>query len=133
MEIIALDAHKRYSIGLVEDAEGRVIKVARIEHQRGQIRDFLQQFADGATVALETTGNWYWIVDEIEAAGKRPVLVHARKAKMMMGKINKSDRLDVRALNKLQRAGTLPEVWIPPLRSYGTRGTCLDRGWCLRT
>lgn len=33
---------------------------------------------------------------------------------MMMGKINKSDRLDVRELSKQQRAGTLAEVWIPP-------------------
>jgi transposase len=40
--------------------------------------------------------------------------VHARKAKLMMGEINKTDKLDVRGLNRLQRAGTLPTVWIPP-------------------
>jgi hypothetical protein len=40
--------------------------------------------------------------------------VHARKAKLMMGEINKTDRLDVRWLNRLQQAGTLPTVWIPP-------------------
>ena len=43
-----------------------------------------------------------------------PRLVHARKAKVMMGCINKTDRLDARGLNRLQRAGTLPTVWIPP-------------------
>src|SRR5262245_46863408 len=32
----------------------------------------------------------------------------------MMGEINKTDRLDVRGLNRLQQAGTLPRVWIPP-------------------
>jgi transposase len=53
-------------------------------------------------------------VDEIEAAGCVPRLVHARKAKLMMGEINKTDRLDVRGLNRLQRNGTLPTVWIPP-------------------
>jgi hypothetical protein len=41
-------------------------------------------------------------------------LVHARKAKLMMGEINKTDRLDARGLNRLQRNGTLPTVWIPP-------------------
>ena len=46
--------------------------------------------------------------------GLRPRLVHARKAKLMMGEINKTDRLDVRGLNRLQQAGTLPTVWIPP-------------------
>jgi hypothetical protein len=62
---------------------------------------------------VETIGNWYWIVDEIEAAGCIPRLVHARKAKLMMGEINKTDRLDARGLNRLQRNGTLPTVWIP--------------------
>jgi transposase len=63
---------------------------------------------------LETTGNWDWIVDEIEDAGCVPRLVHARKAKLMLGTINKTDTLDARGLNRLQRAGTLPAVWIPP-------------------
>ncbi|MFQ6103517.1 MAG: transposase [Candidatus Glassbacteria bacterium] len=43
-----------------------------------------------------------------------PRLVHARKAKLMMGLFSKSDKLDVRGLNMLQRNGTLPGVWIPP-------------------
>jgi transposase len=32
----------------------------------------------------------------------------------MMGMINKTDKLDARGLNQLQRNGTLPTVWIPP-------------------
>lgn len=44
-----------------------------------------------------------------------PRLVHARKAKVMMGMVNKTDKLDVRGLNHLQRIGTLPTVWIPPM------------------
>jgi len=63
---------------------------------------------------VETVGNWYWLVDEIEAAGMVPRLVHARKAKLMLGMINKTDKLDARGLNRLQRTGTLPTVWIPP-------------------
>jgi transposase len=31
-----------------------------------------------------------------------------------MGEVNKTDKLDARGLNRLQRAGTLPTVWIPP-------------------
>jgi transposase len=41
-------------------------------------------------------------------------LVHPRKAKLVMGCINKTDKLDVHGLNRLQRNGTLPCVWIPP-------------------
>jgi transposase len=86
----------------------------RIEHERGAITGYLSGYPSGSPVAVETIGNWYWIVDEIEAAGQVPLLVHARKAKLMMGSINKTDRLDVRGLMQLQRAGTLPTVWIPP-------------------
>jgi transposase len=32
----------------------------------------------------------------------------------MMGQVNKTDKLDARGLNRLQRTGTLPTVWIPP-------------------
>jgi len=32
----------------------------------------------------------------------------------MLGAVNKTDKLDARGLNKLQFAGTLPTVWIPP-------------------
>jgi transposase len=43
-----------------------------------------------------------------------PRLVHAGKAKGMSGSVNKTDKLDVRGINRLQRSGTLPTVWIPP-------------------
>jgi transposase len=32
----------------------------------------------------------------------------------MMGQTNKTDKLDAQGLNRLQRNGTLPTVWIPP-------------------
>jgi len=32
----------------------------------------------------------------------------------MIGNVNKSDKLDAKGLNMLQRTGTLPTVWIPP-------------------
>ena len=53
-------------------------------------------------------------MDEIEEAGYIPNLVHARKAKLMMGSYSKNDKLDARGMNLLQRNGTLPKVWIPP-------------------
>jgi transposase len=116
MEMIALDCHKHYSVGSVQTPDGRRLAERRIEHRPGAIREFLRPYSVGSPVAVETVGNWYWIVDEIEAAGMTAQLVHARKAKLMLGSVNKTDKLDVRGLNKLQRTGTLPTVWIPPGR-----------------
>lgn len=114
MKIIAFDSHKRYTLARVESPDGQLVKEERINHCRGDIAKFLGAFETGCSVAVETIGNWYWIVDEIEQAQMIPRLVHARKAKLMLGSINKTDKLDARGLNLLQRTGTLPTVWIPP-------------------
>src|SRR5947209_12744694 len=114
-EYIAFDSHKRYSLVEREDvASGKIVQQVRLTHGPGAVRRYLARCTPGTAVALEATGNWYWIVEEIEQAGLQPRLVHPRKAKLMMGLINKTDKLDVHGLNRLQRNGTLPTVWIPP-------------------
>ena len=55
-----------------------------------------------------------WIADEIEAAGCIPLLTHAAKAKVMMGHVNKTDKLDAMGLAKLLHLDSLPTVWLPP-------------------
>lgn len=113
-EYIAFDSHKRYTwVEHEQVATGRV-RQYRLVHAPGAIRHALADCAPDTPVAVEATGNWYWIVDEIEQAGLAPRLVHPRKAKLMMGLINKTDRLDAHGLNTLQRNHTLPTVWIPP-------------------
>jgi transposase len=114
MEYIAFDSHKHYTWVEREQAEtGRAVQ-GRLEHAPGSIRSYLSGCEPGTAVAVEATGNWYWIVAEIEQAGLRPLLVHPRKAKLRMGLINKTDKLDAHGLNRLQRNGTLPVAWIPP-------------------
>ena len=83
MNYIAFDCHRRYTFARVEDASGRRLWEGRIPHRRGIFLEFLEGFEPGTPVALETIGSWYWVVDEIEARGLRPRLVHARKAKVM--------------------------------------------------
>ena len=116
MEYIALDAHKQYSFASVETGDGSRLCEDRVEHARAAIRDFLRRWEPGSPVAVETVGNWYWIVAEIEDAGMVPRLVHARQTTMMLASANKTERLDAQGMNRLQRTGTLPTVWIPPGR-----------------
>ena len=113
-EYIAFDSHKHYTLAERENRETRRAVQRRIDHTPGSIRDYLRSCEPGTPVAVEATGNWYWIINEIEQAGMVPVLVNPRKAKLMMGMINKTDKLDVHGLNRLQRNKTLPDVWIPP-------------------
>ena len=114
MEYIAFDAHKRYTQVSVESVDGERRYEGRIDHVRGALQQFLATRQRGSPEAVETVGNWYWIVDEIEAAGQVPQLVHARKAKLMLGRVNQTDTLDARGRTRLQRAGTLRTVGLPP-------------------
>jgi len=61
--IIAFDSHKRYTLASVETKDGQIIKDERISHSRGNIAGFLSGYQRGSPVAVETIGNWYWIID----------------------------------------------------------------------
>lgn len=108
------DAHKKYSVFTSIDERCKVHFTQRVEHEKAEFRKFLHSLPVDTPVAVESTGNWYWIIDEIERAGLIPQLVHPARAKVMMGQINKTDKLDAEGLAKLLRNGTLPTVWIPP-------------------
>jgi transposase len=108
------DAHKRYSVFVSMNDRGKSGVPVRVENNRALFREFLRELPSRSPIAIESVGNWYWMIEEMEKAGHNPLLVHAAKAKLMMGQINKTDKLDARGLALLLRNGTLPSVWIPP-------------------
>jgi len=110
---IGCDVHKKYSVFAAMDEGGNVGRPRRVEHDLEGFRSFLAELPAGSPIAVETTGNWYWVIDEMERAGHLPELAHAVKSKLMMGQINKTDKLDARGLATMLRNGTLPSVWIP--------------------
>jgi len=111
---VGCDAHKHYSQVEVQDSAGYVNRRARLNHAPGVLRAFFSFLPSGTPVALESVGNWYWIADEIEASGCRPLLTNPGKAKLLMGHVNKTDKLDANGLATLLRLGSLPSVWLPP-------------------
>ena len=76
MQCISFDAHKRYMWALVEDERGKIVHEERVAHRKGALIEFLAGCKLGSPVAVETIGNWYWMADEIEAAGMIPMLVN---------------------------------------------------------
>ena len=88
MEYIALDVHKKYTWARVENPQGERLYECRLAHAHGTIKNFVHRWSEGSPVAVETVGNWYWVVDEIEGGGGKPQLVNARLAKLMMGMVN---------------------------------------------
>jgi transposase len=108
------DAHKKYSVFQTVNEMGKVASPERVPHDKNLYRRYLSTLPPGSPVAIESVGNWYWMVDEMEKAGLKPILVHPRKAKLLMGNINKTDKLDAKGLAMLNLNGSLPAIWIPP-------------------
>jgi transposase len=113
-QFIGCDAHKKFSVFVAVNEKGQAGEARRVMHERTRYRAFLDQLPANSEIALEASGGYSWLVDEVERSGHRPRLCNPLEAKRRMGLTNKTDKLDARGLAILLRNGTLPEVWIPP-------------------
>jgi transposase len=104
----------KFSVFVTIDRKGKTSPAVRVEHHRQEYVKFLRSLPPASEIALEATGHWYWMVDEMEKAGHHPHLANPTEAKKRMGKTNKTDALDAKGLAILLHNGTLPESWIPP-------------------
>lgn len=113
-QFIGCDAHKKYSVFVAVNEKGQAGEAMRVSHDREIYREFLARLPPRSTIAVEASGSYSWLVDEMERAGHRPRLCNPTEAKRRMALTKKTDKLDARGLAILLRNGTLPEVWIPP-------------------
>ena len=67
---IGCDVHKKYSVFAAVNDRGKTIRPQRVEHDRANFRSFLDTLPIGSPIAVETTGNWYWIIDEMDRVPK---------------------------------------------------------------
>jgi transposase len=113
-QFIGCDAHKKFSVFVAVNEKGQAGEALRVAHDRQLYREFLKQLPPQSAIAVEASGSYSWLVDEMEWLGHRPKLCNPLEAKRRMGLTNKTDKLDAKGLAILLRNGTLPEVWIPP-------------------
>ena len=113
-QFIGCDAHKKFSVFVAVNEKGQAGEALRVAHDRELYRKFLARLPPHSAIALEASGSYSWLVDEMERSGHRPKLCNPVEAKRRMALTKKTDKLDARGLAILLRNGTLPEVWIPP-------------------
>ena len=102
-QFIGCDAHKKFSLFIAMNEEGNYGKPIRIAHDRERMREFLEALPAGSKIALETSGSYYWLVDEMERTGHQAQLAHALTAKRRMEGRHKTDERDARGLAMLLR------------------------------
>jgi transposase len=113
-QFIGCDAHKKFSVFVAVNEKGHVGEAIRVAHDREAYRKFLARLPPRSAIAVEASGHYSWLVDEMECMGHCPKLCNPLEAKRRMGLTKKTDKLDARGLAILLRNGTVPEVWIPP-------------------
>ena len=107
-QFIGCDAHKKFSVFVAVNEKGQAGEALRVAHDRQLYREFLARLPAHSTIAVEASGSYSWLVDEMERSGHRPKLCNPLEAKRRMGLTNKTDTLDARGLAILLRNGTLP-------------------------
>ena len=68
-QFIGCDAHKKFSLFVTMDEKGECGRATRVSHEREAFREFLAKIPPGSQIALETSGNYYWLVDAMEQRG----------------------------------------------------------------
>ncbi len=100
----------------------RVIKEKRIGNDLHEILRFLEPFREELEgVAVESTYNWYWLVDGLMDAGYRVHLTNTWAIKQYDRLKYADDRHDARWLAHLLSLGILPEGFIYPKEERGLR------------
>ena len=84
------------------------------------------------SVAVESTFNWYWLVDALEDAGYRVLLVNTTAVKQYDGLKYAGDFSDARHLAHLMRLGILPTGYIYPREKRALRDLLRKRGQMVR-
>jgi transposase len=124
---IGCDLHKKYSVFVTMDEQGRTSAPVTVANDRLELGQFLKSVEENTPVAVEASGSWYWFVDRLEQAGLDVRLVNPLEARKRMAGRHKTDPRDAAGLAMLLRNGTLPEVWIPPAALRDWRGLLRTR------
>src|SRR5262249_16767022 len=83
--------------------------------------------ADISGVAVESTFNWYWLVDGLMEAGYPVMLVNTAKARQYEGLKHTDDRYDAFWLAQQMRLGILPTGYIYPKEQRALRDLLRER------
>ena len=124
----AIDLHSNNSLLVVSDEADRVVYQRRLPNDLGAILKALEPHREELVgVVIESTYNWYWLVDGLMAAGFRVHLANTTAVKKYDGLKYSGDEADAAHLAQLLRLGLLPEGHIYPLESRGARDLCRKR------
>jgi len=116
-----IDLGARSSWLCVVDAKGEKQLNRKVPNDPARILDWLDPFRPSLQVVIESTFNWYWIVDLLEDHQIEVKLAHPLYLKAIAYAKVKTDQVDAHTLAQLLRLDYIPEAFIYPRDLRPTR------------
>jgi transposase len=134
MKYCGIDLHSSNSVIVVTDESDRIIVSRRYPNELGKILSLLAPHqAELAGVVVESTYNWYWLVDGLVAEGYSVKLANTVAMRRYDGLKHSDDEDDAAHLAHLLRLGILPTGYIHPPAERALRDLARKRSQLVRT
>ena len=112
MKYSAIDLHSNNNVLVATDETDQVLVEKRLPNELNRVLALLAPHKDELTgVVVESTYNWYWLVDGLMAAGYDVKLANTVAIKVYDGLKYSGDEADARHLAHLLRLGMLIDPW----------------------
>jgi|GEM_PF-2534629 transposase len=117
-----IDLHSSNNVVVLSDEEDKVVYRRRLPNDTGVVLAELGAFRqDIEGLVVESTYNWYWLVDGLMDVGFSVHLANTAAIVQYEGLKYADDESDARWLAKLLRLGLLPEGYIYPRQERAVR------------
>jgi transposase len=134
MKYSGIDLHSNNCVVTVIDEEDRVVVERRLPNDLSKVIGFLKPWrAELAGVVVESTFNWYWLVDGLQEAGFVVHLANTVAIKRYEGLKHSGDETDARHLAHLLRLNILPTGTILPKEHRAVRDLARKRMQLVRS
>jgi transposase len=96
------------------DSQGKIESSYEIANTAATLQELAGSLRVGDRVALEATGHWMYLYEQLEDSGAEVILSHPQATKAIASARLKNDKVDSRMLAHLLRTNLLPRSYIPP-------------------
>jgi transposase len=128
-----IDLHSNNSYIVLIDGGGTVIERSRVGNELGLVLQTLGPYREQIdSLAVESTYNWYWLVDGLKAASYAVKLANPSAMQQYAGLKYSDDRSDARWLAEMLRLGILPTGYIYPETQRPLRDLLRQRSFLVR-
>jgi transposase len=118
----AIDLHSNNNVMVLIDEKDKVVYQKRLANDLPLILEQLSPYASSLEgIVVESTYNWYWLVDGLMEKGHRVHLANTAAIQQYEGLKYTDDDSDARWLAHMLRLGVLPEGYIYPKQERAVR------------